>query len=69
MRRNKRVNDNDQYVIVHVDDMDTQLIITTLGDTDDMLIEIKSTSGATSFKLNSEALDFITSLNTKSKRH
>lgn len=69
MRRNKRVNDNDQYFIVHVDDMDTRLVVTVLDNKDSILIEIESKWGEKSFKLNTEAMDFLTSLLTASKRH
>jgi len=68
-RRNKRVNDNNQYAIVHADDVDTMLVITELEGTDDVTIEIVSTSGATSMILNSEAMSFITARTLKSQRH
>ncbi len=65
----KRVNDNEQYVIVHKDDMDTRLVVTVLEDKDSILVEIESKWGEKSFKLNTEAMDFLTSLLTASKRH
>lgn len=65
----KRINDNEQYTIVHKDDLDTRLTVTIFEGKDEVLIEINSSYGENSFKLNSEAMDFISSLLSKSKRH
>lgn len=65
----KRINDNEQYTIVHKEDMDTRLTVTILEGKEEVLIEINSNYGENSFKLNSEAMDFISSLLSKSKRH
>lgn len=65
----KRINDNEAYTICHKDNHETYLTITPLVDTAEVIIEITSACGETSFTLTPDMLDFITALLTKSKRH
>jgi hypothetical protein len=69
MSRNKRVNDNEQYVILDPEDECTGLQVTVPEGKDYVLIEIVSTINNKSFTLNPKAIDIITSFLNKSKRH
>lgn len=65
----KRVNDNEAYTIAHKDNHETYLTMTPLIDKAEMVIEITSTCGETSFTLTPDMIDFMTALLTHSKRH